>query len=41
MPNSIIPLGDDQEWKKEVDKVLEREIRPALARLEELIRANR
>lgn len=40
MPNSILPEGDDQKWKKEVDRVLEQVILPALARIEDLVRAN-
>lgn len=38
MPNNILPQGDDQAWKKEVDRVLEQVILPALTRLENLIK---
>ena len=40
MPNNILPEGDDQKWKKEVDRVLEQVIIPALERIQNLIRSN-
>lgn len=40
MPNNIPITGDDQVWKKEVDRLLEQVIIPALARIEDLVRAN-
>lgn len=40
MPNNILPQGDDQPWKKEVDRLLEQVIIPALTRIENLLKAN-
>jgi hypothetical protein len=39
VPNNVLPEGDDLRWKKEVDRMLEQQILPALARLEEMIKA--
>jgi hypothetical protein len=37
MPNNILPEGDDQKWKKEVDRELDR-LQRIIAQLEEKIR---
>lgn len=38
MPNGVLPAGDDQPWKKEVDRVLE-EIRRELEQLADRVKA--
>jgi hypothetical protein len=37
MPNNILPEGDDQKWKKEVDREFDR-LKAIIAQLEEKIR---
>jgi uncharacterized protein (DUF305 family) len=39
MPNNILPQGDDQAWKKEVDRVIEQQQRE-IERLRDLVKAN-
>lgn len=39
MPNSILPEGDDQKWKKEVDREI-MALRRELESLRDLVKAN-
>ncbi len=39
MPNNILPSGDDQEWKKEVDRVIA-QLQSENEQLRQLLRVN-